>query len=115
MRNLQTKDIFSGCRLLTEIGIKDEIKNLVLKKKELNVNLNDEEIGFEIIFTLFDRAIQARAEQKIYEFLSGLFECTPEEVAEMDPVEWIEGLKQIAEPKKWKDFFGHVVSLIHMN
>lgn len=107
MRNLQTRDLFNAVRLVKEIGIREEIKNIALKvnvsdKDKQKVNI--EEIGIELVFSIFDRATEKNIEEKIYEFLAGPFECKSDDVAQMDPVDLLENLTKVADIKKWKDF-----------
>lgn len=109
MRELKTKDIFAFCRVVKVIGIKEELKNVCMKAN----NMQDiYESGFEIMYGLFDKATEEKAEKALYDFFAGIFEEPAEDLAESDPVEFIEKLMQAAEPEKWKAFFSQVASLI---
>jgi len=115
MRSLQTRDLFNAVRLVKEIGIREEIKNVALK---VNVNdenkekINIEEIGIDLIFSIFDRAVEKNVEEKIYEFLAGPFECEVNDIAKMDPLELLERITKVADIKKWKDFLSKAAQLM---
>ena len=61
MRGLETHDIFAFVRLLDQVGIKDEIKKLILSKDKLE-DITAESFGYDIIFTLIDGAARKDAE-----------------------------------------------------
>lgn len=102
MRKLKTSDIFTFARCLRDIGIKDEIKQIAIEAN----NVGDiAEKGFDYFYILFEKVTENNSEQAIYEFLSGIFEMTPDEVANMDPIEWLDNMTKIADIKAWKTFF----------
>ena len=77
MRKLQLQDIFKASRLLVSLDLKEEFKEIGLKSDKI------EDIaakGFDVFWTIFEKASSKNAENSIYEFLSGIFECTSEEV-----------------------------------
>ena len=53
-----------------------------------------------------------KAEVEIYKFIANLFECNWEEVRDMDPVELLDKLEQVADIEKWKSFFKRVAALM---
>lgn len=110
MRKLQTPDIFSFCRLVTEMNVKEDIKKIVTKAA--NGKSTNQELGFDILFLIFERATQKNTEEKLYEFAAGIFEEDVEIVRTMDPVEFIDKLMEAADPEKWKAFFTRVVALM---
>lgn len=67
MRKLQSTDIFACCRLITEIGLKDDIKQLVLGVNNTD-NLSVDEIGFNILWSIFDKATSVEAETRFLIF-----------------------------------------------
>ena len=110
-RQLQTQDIFKFARLCNEIGIKDEIKKACMEANSLE-DLTKEELGFEIIFKIVESGTSEKAEAKVYEFFGGLMEKTPEECKTMDPIEFIDGILEVADVEKWKAFFTRVAKLM---
>ena len=49
MRSLQTQDVFAFVRLIDEVGIKDELKELILSKDSIK-DLTQESMSFSLIF-----------------------------------------------------------------
>lgn len=113
MRKLRTSDIFSAARVLTALNVKEDIKKIALEsqgKKKAQDN-----VGFEVLYTLFERAVEKNSERRIYEFLSGIFEISPEEVEKLPPTECINKALEAADIEEWKAFFTSVASLIRKN
>lgn len=109
MRSLQTKDLFSFCRVVKEIGIKEELKSICMKSN----NMNDVyEAGFELMFSVLEKATSGKSEKALITFFADIFEEDYEAVATSDPVEFLDKLMQVAEPEKWKAFFSRVASLM---
>lgn len=102
MRKLKSSDLFAFARCIKNIGIKEEIQKVA---KESNTVGDIWEKGFDLIYSLFEKAIEKKSEGFIYEFLSGPFEMTSEEVENMDLLEMMEGVSQLADFKTWKAFF----------
>lgn len=111
MRNLQSKDIFALARVINTIGVKEEIKRIALKANTAK-EMMTEEVGFEFMFSLFEKATEKKAEKALFEFFADVFECTYDEASQMDPVEFLDKVVEVAEPAKWKAFFQRVASLI---
>ena len=111
MRNLQTSDIFAFVRLIDETGMRDELKNMVMKKDSIK-DLTAESFGYDIIFMLLEKASTKKAEVAVYKFFGSLFEMSEDEVAKMDPVDFIDGVREIADIERWKNFFSSVAKLM---
>ena len=111
MRNLQTQDIFAFVRLIDEVGIKDELKTLVLSKDKMT-DLTQESFGYDLIFTMISGASKKKAEEALYEFFSNILGCDKEEIRTMEPTEFIEKAIKVADPEKWKNFFSSVAKLM---
>lgn len=102
MRKLKTSDLFALGRCISKIGIKDDLKKLGMQAN----NAKDVyELGFEVIFDLFEKACNKKSERPIYEFIATLLECKWEEVRDMNPIDLIEKLKEVADWNQWKVFF----------
>ena len=111
MRNLQTRDIFAFVRMVDEIGLKDELKNMIMTKDNI-ADLTAESFGYDLIFTILDKASSTKAEASVYEFFGGLFEIDPKECATMDALEFIEKVMEVADVEKWKAFFTSAAKLM---
>ena len=111
MRNLQTQDIFAFVRLIDEVGIKDELKTLIMAKDKLS-DLTQESFGYDIVFTLISGASKKKAEEALYEFFANIMECDKETIRTMEPTEFIEKAIKVADVEKWKSFFSSVAKLM---
>lgn len=112
MRGLQTTDVFGAARLITRIGIRDEIRKAAEQAEADKGKKIKIDFGFDLMFAIFEKATSKNAEKEIYEFIASLFECTPEEVMKMNPVKMLRQLEEVANIEEWKDFFGYVRRLI---
>ena len=112
MRSLETQDIFKAARLLTKIGVREEIREVALRAEESKGKKIKVDFGFDLLFGVFEKATQENAEKEIYKFIADLFECDPEEVRKMPPIELFKKLEQVANIEEWKSFFGYVAKLI---
>lgn len=111
MRNLQTQDVFAFVRLIDEVGIKDELKTLIMSKDKIT-DLTQESFGYDLIFTMISGASKKKAEEALYEFFANILECDKEDVRTMEPTEFIEKAIQVADVEKWKRFFESVAKLM---
>lgn len=114
MRTLQTRDIFSACRLLSAIGAKEELKELASKAEENKDKKSKFDTGFDFIFGIIEMATAENAEKEVYGFIADIFECDWEAVRDMDPMELFEKLEKVADFGKWKDFFKRVAALMKL-
>ena len=112
MRNLRTSDIFSACRLLNAIGVREEIRTVAMQAEESKTKKVKVDMGFDLLFGILEKATQESAEEEIYKFIANLFECDWENVRDMDPVELLEKLEEVANFEKWKSFFVRVAGLM---
>ena len=111
MRNLQTQDVFAFVRLIDEVGIKDELKTLIMNKNSV-AELTQESFGYDLIFALISGASKKEAEEALYEFFGNIMEISTDEIRTMDPTEFLEKAIKIADPEKWKNFFTSVANLM---
>lgn len=114
MRNLQTQDVFAFVRMIDEVGIKDQLKTLILSKDNLT-EVTTESFGYDLIFTLMEGASKKKAEESIYEFFSNIMECPKEDIRTMEPTEFLENIIKIADVEKWKSFFTSAARLMKSN
>ena len=112
MRNLQTTDVFAAFRLISKIGVREEIRE-VAKQAEANKGKKVQiDFGFDLMFGILEKATQKNAENEIYIFIADLLGCEPNEVAVMNPTKLFKCLLEVANVEEWKDFFGYVRALI---
>lgn len=88
MRKANTADMFKIGRLITDIGVKEQLFE-AQKNKEID---KLEEIGFDFFYAIFEKAVSEEVEKKIYDVLSGPFEMTDEEIGKMAFSELLDGL-----------------------
>lgn len=112
MRNLRTSDIFAACRLLTVIGVREEMRAVAKQAEESKGRKVQFDVGFDMLFGILEKAAQEKCEIEIYKFIADLFECEWESVRDMDPIELLDKLEQVADLEKWKAFFGRVAALM---
>lgn len=109
MRKLQTNDVFEFCRVIKRIGLKEEIRDICLRYDSLE-EMQTAEAGFDIIFSLFDKATEENSEDELYKFIARIFETDVDSVSKMDPIDLINSLLEVADKEKWKSFFKFVAS-----
>ena len=102
MRKLKTSDIPVLCRCVKRLGLKDEIKKIA---NEADTAKEAFDKGFDLFWNLFDIATEKEGEIYLYEFLSGPFEMTPEEVRDLDMDILIENIKQLISENNLSAFF----------
>lgn len=107
MRNLTTRDIFAMSRIVTKMGIKEELRRLA----DTSTSQNKLDIGIDIFMALITKASTEEAEHEIYTFLGGVLDMTPEAVGDLDPNELVENFTG-PKGEQWKDFFMKVLKLI---
>jgi hypothetical protein len=102
MRKLKTSDLFAFARCITQIEIKDELKKIAMEANNVNDITSN---GFEIVYRLFEIVCEKKSERPIYELIATLLECKWEEARDMNPIELIGKLKEVANMAEWKAFF----------
>lgn len=112
MRNLRTSDLFAACRLLSKIGVRDEIKQVAKEAEENKGKRIQFDLGFDLLLGIVEKATQEKAEIEIYKFIADLFECEWENVRDMKPTELLKQLEDVADIEEWKSFFGSVARLM---
>ena len=112
MKTLGMDNLFSAARLLLKIGVRDEIIETVKRAQESKVQRIQIDMGFDLFCGILEKAVHENAEQEIYIWIADLFECDPNEVRRMKPIECFNKLEQAASFEEWKDFFGRVRRLI---
>ena len=112
MRSLRTSDIFAACRLLSIIGVREEMRAVAKQAEESKGSKVKFDVGFDMLFGIIEKAAQKNSEIEIYKFIADLFECEWESVRDMDPIELLDKLESVADLEKWKDFFKRVSALM---
>lgn len=115
MRNLETHDVFKAMKIINALGVKEEVQKMALKMQSDKKGVNDKEVGVEVILNVIGHAGDEKAENLIYDFLSGPLEIEAETIKHMDPLELIESIKSlntVIDVESWKAFFKSVVVLM---
>lgn len=102
MRKLKTADIPAFCRYIKRIGIKDEIRALAENADKLS---DIWDMGFDLVWNLFDLATEKNGEKEIYSFLAGPFEMDPDAIADMEIGDFLAAIKQLAMENNLAAFF----------
>lgn len=103
MRKLNTQDIFIALRLVKELNLKTELKNLVESVRSASGDV--EEAGVLGILQVLEFVSEKQCERAFYEFLSGPLELNPDDIAEMDLQTLVDNLSKLAEENDLKRFF----------
>ena len=109
MRKLKTSDIPVLSRCLKKLGIKDQFRELALKSDNTADLWSN---GFDFMWNLFDVATEKSGEHAIYEFLSGPFEMTPKQVADLDLDILIEHMQRLVKENNLGTFFNIAARLM---
>ena len=114
MRELKTCDLFGAMRVVKAAGVKDEIKRIALEINEKK-EVNQREVGAELILSVIEGLSEKKAESLMYEFLAGPLEMDAEQIGEMKITELIEKIKELGKmesPEGWASFFKSLGDLI---
>lgn len=101
MRKLLTNDLFKFTRLIKSIGLKDEIKRFA---SDVDKQQDVAAVGVDFLMIILERISDEGTEKLLYEFLSGPFEMEADEIANMELIDMVEALAQIADVEKWRSF-----------
>lgn len=101
MRDLQTQDLFAAARVVKEIGIKDELKEICQKADNVADVWGR---GYDFVYMIFEKAAAKGAEMSIYEFIGGIMGKTAEEIKTGNLLEILEELLNAESVEKWKAF-----------
>ena len=112
MKTLGLEHVFSATRLLMKIGVREEVRAVAKRAQEVKTKEEKMDMGFDLFFGIMEKAIEEKSEKEIYVFIADLFECDPDEVRTMKPLELFKKMEQVASVEEWKDFFGYVKRLI---
>lgn len=109
MRKLKTSDIPALSRCLKKLGLKEQFKELAQNSngaQDIWAN------GFDFMWNLFDVATEKPGETALYEFLSGPFEMTAKQVADLDLGVLIENIQSMVKENNLGTFFNIAARLM---
>lgn len=109
MRKLKTSDVFTAARMLKKLGLQEQAKEIAAKADEVKDIWS---MGFDFVYSIFDRATDSEGEGLVCEFLAGPFEKTPEEMRDLDLPDLMDGLKQLAQENNLLPFFKNAGKLM---
>ena len=109
MRKLNFKDFFVALRILSDLERDGTLSDLAKKAMQEKANTGDADqmvaLGLDMVTTLLFRAAGTETEKKIYLFLSGPFEQTPEQVSEMALDDVLGSIRQLCQENDVLAFF----------
>jgi len=104
MRKINTQDVFKAFRLITKSGLKDELTKMVEDIATKGYE-SVEKVGLNSFMTILETLTDEKSEKLFYDLLSGIYEMTPQEVANLDPNAQIENLTTLYKENNLKGFF----------
>lgn len=105
MRKLQTQDIFKLAGIIRKLDLKKNIGSILapLVQGGKNQDKLAEEVGFNLILTIFEYMDQA--EDEITEFFASIAEVSPEEFRQMDLMQLGQFIDDLRQQSGIVDFF----------
>lgn len=82
MRKLNTDDLWAFMRIVSEAGIREEIRKIAYEVQD-NKLLEARDVGFDMILGIIERCSAAGIQKKVYEFLSGPLETDADTIGTM--------------------------------
>lgn len=115
MRAMVLQDVFAMGRIISKVGMANEIKDIVARVKEAENNKENskemiEKVGVEFIFALIEKASNKEVEKEIFAFASDVMEVEIGQLRMMRPKELVKLISESgADAEEWKDFFMRAV------
>lgn len=109
MRTLRADDIFPFIRMISKLGIRDEL--VYISDNQDNENVTD----IDVLMVILNKAAETNTEDEIYKFLARLFECKVDELKQKDMFEFLNETLEAISIDKWKSFFQSVVAILKKN
>lgn len=110
-KEITVEIFFEAMRLVASLDIKSDIKELVREQSE-GVKKDQFTFGYELIMQVFEKAVQKKAENQIYSFLSMVLEKPEDEIRKQNFVDLIDEILAVADLEAWKNLFTKVAGLI---
>lgn len=107
MRTLKTEDLFNALRVVKAIGVKDEIVELATALNG-KTKQSQEEIGAKLLLGVLANCGDDAAEAAFYKFISGPTEKTPDELKNMELMDFAVLLREMIafiDLEAWRGFF----------
>lgn len=118
MRKLNTEDIFALARALKEANaieiLRKELSDLTAGKKavkteDVEKRLMADPVG--IAFAIISAFAKKEAEKELFDFLSGPFEMTADEIKKLPPEQTLAMIKGLASSEDFGSFFKSAAEL----
>lgn len=103
MRKLNFNDFMNFIQISDLFDVKNAIKNIPIKKNM--TEKENEEIGKKVLMNMAMQVSTPEDRKRLFQCLSGPFEMTPEEVAELPLTDVFKGLDEVASLDEWKNLF----------
>ncbi len=110
MRKLIVSDVPKFCRIIKRLEVREDIKRIAAQADRMSdIGSLAADIwgaGFDMIWTLMEKASAAAVEADVYAFLAGPFECEADVVASMPLPEFKEKIVEFVKGNDLRSFFG---------
>lgn len=103
MRKLNFNDFMNFIQISDLFDVKNAIKNIPIKKNM--TEKENEEIGKKVLMNMAMQVSTPEDRKRLFQCLSGPFEMTPEEVAELPLTDVFKDLDEVASLDEWKNLF----------
>lgn len=115
MSTLRTKDVIAGARLLYDLDVKDEIVKLIDKASGMAGEDAQKEIGIDLLWAVLGKAVASKNEKKVYAFIGSVIGKSANEIADMEALEMVKELSEVAKVEEWIAFFSKSADILKRN
>lgn len=113
MRKLNTADVFAAARVIRASGVRIELRELIARAAESDTPIKS--VGIEGFLVVAEALAEKKAEQALYDFLSGPLEMPSAEIPLLPIDELMAKLLELTAKVNWKDFFKSVSGIAGKN
>ena len=110
MRALQTKDLGLFSKIVSKMGIKEEIKGLfvdITDKTDKELEQLNQKLGVQLMLVVVEN--YWKAEKEVFTLLANLTGDKKEDIEKLPLSDFVELLKELSKDKSLADFFSLVV------
>lgn len=123
MRGLELRDVIIATRMITEMDIKEDLKNIVVAASAFNAQEHEKDekeafklrFGIDLWWILLSGASKKRIESDLFSFIGSLIEAEPEDVAKMKVQDLVLSFKEKVDMKEFVAFFKNAVQSMMQN
>lgn len=123
MRGLELRDVIIATRMITEMDIKEDLKNIVVAAYAFNAQEHEEDekeafrlrFGIDLWWILLSGASKKRIESDLFSFIGSLIAAEPEDVSKMKVQDLVLSFKEKVDMKEFVTFFKNAVQSMMQN